>query len=140
MSRAPGDWKNCRRPTLPSWTQQPTPGAVRGPRRAVQSLSKANLDSTWLSKLAFKLNLDCTWPLKIAFQVNFNFDTHLTFELSLALPFEPPQQLPKPTKLHLNVHNSFRFQLYMVASVHRCLCTPLSPDGDACTTSIYIIE
>ena len=40
----------------------------------------------------------------------------LAYSLMRELPFELTQQLPVRTKLHLNFHNSCRFQLYIVAS------------------------
>ena len=70
MSRSSRKSKGRRGATPPSWTQQAPPAALRGTRRAVQPLSKANLDSTWPSKLASQRNLASNLPSKPASKRN----------------------------------------------------------------------
>ena len=88
-------------------------------RTGLQTPLRVQVSSKWTSS-GLRVPSKCS---PSGLQLNFNSHTHLTLELSLALPFELPQQLPVRTKLHLNFHNSCRFQQYIVASALHCRWT-----------------
>ena len=70
MSRTPDELSAWRYPKSPSWLSTCFPAAVRRSWRAVQLLSKANLDCSWLSKLASQRNLASNLPSKPASKRN----------------------------------------------------------------------